>query len=122
MPELPKQIIALSPGGAITTLNSNELQVQKTWISQTDGAGSALLKSFIYPRSECSFLSSTATIGSGVVLVLVLADPTTSETRVEAVYIASEDKESPFALASSCRITIPQHVSRLSKTLIKRSD
>ena len=121
MPELPKQIIALSPGGAITTLDSDELQVQKTWISQIDGAGSTLLKYFIYPRSECTFLSPVATTGSGVVLVLVLADPTTGETRIETVYIASEDNESPFVMASSYRISITQHVSHLSKVLIKRS-
>ncbi|KAF8345593.1 hypothetical protein F5887DRAFT_965799 [Amanita rubescens] len=108
-PELSNKIIALSPGGAITTLNSEDLKKQKTWICQVDGAGRSLLKSFVYPRSGCSFLSPVETPRNGVVLVLLLADPTTSDTRVETVFITSEDKESPFVLASSYRINITQN-------------
>lgn len=112
-PELSNQIIALSPGGAITTLNSEDLKKQKTWISQVDGAGRSLLKFFVYPRSGCSFLSPVETPRNGVVLLLLLADPTTSHTRVETVCITAEDKESPFVLASSYRINITQKVGHL---------
>ncbi|KAK2465927.1 hypothetical protein APHAL10511_001568 [Amanita phalloides] len=109
VPELLNRIIVLSPGGAITTLNSETLQVQGTWISQTDDAGRGLLKFFIYSTSECTFLPPRTTPQSGAVALLVLADPTTSDTRVEAVCIANEEKESPFFLIGSCRTDFAQN-------------
>ena len=93
---MPGQIIALSPSGVITTLGSENFGTQVTWEPQTDGTNYALLKSFIYSRSDCSFLPPRTAPLTGAVVVLILVDSQNNDIGVTIVNIANEGGESTF--------------------------
>ncbi|KAF8632319.1 hypothetical protein AX15_001941 [Amanita polypyramis BW_CC] len=107
VPELPGQIIVLSPGGIITTLGSENFQVQATWDPQSDGASYMLLKSFIYARIDCSFLPPLEAPQTGAVVVLILADSHSNDIRI-TVCIASGG-ESTFATIGNCHTGFKQN-------------
>lgn len=107
VPELAGHIIVIAHNGSITTVQSDTLQVQSTWEQHNGSLDDTLVKSFVFSRTECSFLPRN-TSQEGVVIVLVLADPKTDTARLEIVCITNEERGSLFAPIGCCQTDFKQ--------------
>ncbi|PFH50149.1 hypothetical protein AMATHDRAFT_48133 [Amanita thiersii Skay4041] len=102
LPELPRRVIVVSHTGEVSLLDADSMRVQTMLDRSSNGTGS-LVKTFVYPRVDCTFLSPNTTRQDGAVVVLALVDSKTNNVVLEAICITSEPKDNPFIFIGSCK-------------------